>query len=106
MKDCPACHLANPDSALRCDCGYDFPSGAMKESYLPLRERLATQDKPTNILIGFVGDAAFLIIAVYCLQGLHLMPKALAPVPVLTWYGAAKVWRFRKYLATQWRRLT
>ncbi len=30
---CPNCGLINPDSALRCDCGYDF-SKQMKESYV------------------------------------------------------------------------
>ncbi len=30
---CPICGLINPDTALRCDCGYDFPSGQIKESY-------------------------------------------------------------------------
>lgn len=30
---CPNCGLINPDSATRCDCGYDFPSQSMKESY-------------------------------------------------------------------------
>jgi hypothetical protein len=32
---CPQCGLFNPPSALRCDCGYDFAAGLMKESYLP-----------------------------------------------------------------------
>ncbi len=31
---CPICQLENPPDALRCDCGYDFPSGTMKRSYL------------------------------------------------------------------------
>jgi len=31
---CPKCGLINPDSALRCDCGYDFAVGRVKESYL------------------------------------------------------------------------
>jgi hypothetical protein len=31
---CPNCRLINPDNAVRCDCGYDFGSGVVKESYL------------------------------------------------------------------------
>ena len=31
---CPNCKLENPPSGLRCDCGYDFPTGTLKESYL------------------------------------------------------------------------
>ena len=37
--ECPNCKLINPPTAQRCDCGYDFPSGTMKESYLPNTER-------------------------------------------------------------------
>src|SRR5262245_36721027 len=33
-KKCPVCGLINPHSALRCDCGFDFRSGALRESYL------------------------------------------------------------------------
>jgi len=32
---CPNCRLENPPTAERCDCGYDFPSGKIKASYLP-----------------------------------------------------------------------
>ena len=31
---CPKCGLINPPAAQRCDCGYDFLSGTIKESYL------------------------------------------------------------------------
>ena len=31
--ECPRCGLVNPDSAQRCDCGYDFPTGTMRGSY-------------------------------------------------------------------------
>jgi hypothetical protein len=27
--DCPNCKLVNPEGALRCDCGFDFPSGRL-----------------------------------------------------------------------------
>jgi hypothetical protein len=31
---CPRCALINPENALRCDCGWDFATGTLKESYL------------------------------------------------------------------------
>ena len=37
-RKCPKCSLLNPENALRCDCGYDFPSGTMKSSYLQPEE--------------------------------------------------------------------
>jgi hypothetical protein len=30
---CPNCKLESPPSALRCECGYDFPSSTLKEPY-------------------------------------------------------------------------
>lgn len=33
-KKCPNCGLENVESALRCDCGYDFTSGQVEGSYL------------------------------------------------------------------------
>lgn len=32
---CPHCKLINPDTAQRCDCGYDFETKTLKDSYLP-----------------------------------------------------------------------
>lgn len=33
-QQCPRCRLFSPDEAVRCDCGYDFITKAMKGSYL------------------------------------------------------------------------
>ena len=41
-KDCPRCHLTNPPTAKRCDCGYDFETGRIERSYLtPAQTRRA-----------------------------------------------------------------
>jgi hypothetical protein len=39
VKDCPKCGTVNPPEALRCDCGYDFASREMKQSYLTGKDR-------------------------------------------------------------------
>jgi len=31
---CPKCELFNPDSAMKCNCGYDFQTGTMGKTYL------------------------------------------------------------------------
>jgi hypothetical protein len=33
MMKCPRCGLFNPESALRCDCGYDFETKTIQTSY-------------------------------------------------------------------------
>ncbi len=38
--ECPRCGLASPDTAMWCDCGYDFRSGRMKGQ--PLTEGSVT----------------------------------------------------------------
>lgn len=62
--ECPKCGLINPDSAVRCDCGYDFALGTEKESYLTpnqkvqilsLREDFTTVDLIISILLPFIG---------------------------------------------------
>lgn len=37
--ECPRCRLVNPDSAQRCDCGYDFPTGTVRASYADAAKR-------------------------------------------------------------------
>ena len=51
--DCPHCGLINPDTAQRCDCGYDFEKGTIEKSYLTKTdEDSSLEDAPeyTNIM--------------------------------------------------------
>ena len=46
--NCPRCGLINPGTAQRCDCGYDFLSKSVQESYL-----LSTSNtSPSKLAIG------------------------------------------------------
>ncbi len=67
---CPECRLINPETALRCDCGYDFASGSKKESYLVKKEL------PTGNLASlerrFLGRVLDKLIAVLALLGASL----------------------------------
>ena len=47
-RERPRCGLLNPSTVARCDCGYDFASGDMKESYLHAGERRQTGEDPTS----------------------------------------------------------
>lgn len=41
-REVPECHLINPPSAQRCDCGYDFHTKRRERSYLtPAQARRA-----------------------------------------------------------------
>jgi len=37
--DCPNCKLVNPPNATRCDCGYDFQTRTIQQSYLTARDK-------------------------------------------------------------------
>jgi len=38
-KECPNCGLIRPYAAIRCDCGYDFPTAQIKDPYLTKSEQ-------------------------------------------------------------------
>jgi hypothetical protein len=40
MKECPKCQVVNPDSAERCDCGYDFVSEPMRSTDPPAKRAI------------------------------------------------------------------
>lgn len=50
MKACPRCRLGNPDSAERCDCGYDFTLQRPEEPVAPIRKIANTATLVVEVL--------------------------------------------------------
>ena len=75
--DCPRCGLINPETAQRCDCGYDFREGIVKKPYFE-------QKLPKVIRIyPFVIALLFLLIVVNA-----LLNKDLSVLPGLIIWAA------------------
>jgi len=72
-KKCPICGLINPDSGSRCDCGYDFETGIIKESYSsgtkrgrngilqPFHSRIVTTRRRLIAVVVAIGFALVLV---------------------------------------------
>ena len=63
-KQCPYCRLVNNESALRCDCGYYFDTGVIKNSLLSGKERIRLVSSLSRFLTLFINAAllGFLIL--------------------------------------------
>jgi hypothetical protein len=67
MKNCPKCDFINPDSAQRCDCGWDFNTQTVQDLFitLPSPEETGYEILPNGkkrYLRATVGDIAFCIL--------------------------------------------
>jgi hypothetical protein len=82
----------NPDIALRGDCGYDFPSGVVKESYLTSPDRHRTR----NGAIGVFG--MFAVVRLVPLLAAHHQPGALVTLLVAALVVGATVFFKRNKL--------
>ena len=78
---CPNCGLINPESALHCDCGYNFESSRIdEEAKLPV-----SKPDPPNKLFGIRwGDIQkpkiFSMIGVVWLLGIYIFIEYLLPL--------------------------
>jgi hypothetical protein len=52
MKECPQCEVVNPDTAERCDCGYDFVADPMGASEPAAKRAIRSVLK---VIAGFAG---------------------------------------------------
>jgi hypothetical protein len=59
------CRLVNPPSAARCDCGYDFATGIVRESFLSPSEQARNRPRPINLrgsATAFAVGAVFVVL--------------------------------------------
>lgn len=63
MKRCPKCRLVSPEQAARCDCGFDFAAGELRESYLPAAvwERIPREVRTFAFTLTLLGAALLLL---------------------------------------------
>jgi len=85
---CPKCGLFNPDSAMRCDCGYDFESAQVKESYAGEEAVMYSGTVSSGIrLVNFLVDLIFLNIVVgVCFVTFLQKGDTLLPLVIVIFY--------------------
>ena len=100
---CPICEIINPDTALRCDCGYDFSTRQMKEPYLPQASRtiMKTSIETLHLLPRIFCILAIVFVSMFAMDAfapgltiwqqlggffMHLIPSfVLAGVLIVAW---------------------
>jgi hypothetical protein len=77
-KRCPRCHLWNSESALVCDCGFDFTTGTLC--------RNQTSDRPPVSTSWHIGLSSLGVglIPIFALAA-YLLPKLGQAPPLLPW---------------------
>ena len=80
---CPSCGLINPDSALLCDCGYNFDTGIVdsKQALVTDPTSPATQGRGCAVLFWLIG--AGVVFGLLTLQN----GDGKLPLPQILFYG-------------------
>ena len=89
MKECPKCEVVNPDTAERCDCGYDFVLDPMRSTDSAAKRAIRTVLKGVAGVTGVIwflapitrypGPLVFVVSTVVllaCFVGLSLLDHA------------------------------
>ena len=76
----------------------------MQESYLPPKERLPAIKTKSEMVLSLLGDAVFLALVIWIFFTSPGWLKVLY-VTSFTCVAAVRIWRYRKYLASHWRKL-
>jgi hypothetical protein len=78
---CPVCKLENPDTALRCDCGYAFATGTMPAGD-PVLEHLRSIDETLRYIKRLILLWAILTVVAAIVIAILRMPEQLVtPIP-------------------------
>lgn len=94
MHDCPNCRLVNPDSALRCDCGFDFSSRTVQASYLSREERRRNKQLQRPVWLDRISDLLFLASMAYVSQ--EMEPVLRYTVLAIFFYLTARKYWFHQ----------
>ena len=54
MRECPNCEVVNPDTAERCDCGYDFVLDPMRSTDSAAKKAIRTVLKAIASVAGVI----------------------------------------------------
>lgn len=73
-KKCPTCGLYNPETAIRCDCGYDFQLGQRQQ--LPFNIKKTVHRKSSSFVVLTVMTFLSLIVACFTTVMTFIIPAA------------------------------
>jgi len=94
MKTCPECKLINPPNAQRCDCGYDFDTAQIKESYLTERDKQTAMRHGTTAVGISLAVVAVRLIRTLFMHGMPATWQAVGAVVVIL-LGSVWLWKRR-----------
>lgn len=94
---CPTCRLINPDTALRCDCGYDFQSGKMERPYHDVKTPM-----PAWIVAVLAIQAVFGFMVIL---GRGESGIDQSPLPLLLWASVVGLVYFQMTRGKNWARI-